>query len=68
MRNLWIVLAIMALSACGADVATSTATVAKMEAEGAKQAIKTKEYITDQIDAAMVAGQKRLHEADQAIH
>jgi hypothetical protein len=58
---------ILSLSACGVDVATSAATVAKAKAEEIKEAQKTKEHMTKQINAAMAADQKRLHDADQAI-
>lgn len=54
------------LSGCGADVATTTATIAKAKAQEAKEAQKTKEHLTQQINAAMAASQKRLHDADQA--
>ena len=58
---------IFLLSGCGVDVATTTAAVAKAKAQEAKEAQKTKERLTSQINDAMVAGQKRLHDADQAI-
>lgn len=58
---------ILCLSGCGVDVATSAATVAKAKAKEVKEAQKTKEHLTSEIDAALAAGQQRLHDADQAI-
>lgn len=57
---------IMFLSGCGVDVATTTAAVAQAKAQEAKEAQKTKEHLSKQINAAMAASQKRLHDADQA--
>jgi hypothetical protein len=58
---------LLSLSACGADVATGAATAAKARAEEIKEAQKTKEHMINQINAAMAADQKRLHDADQSI-
>lgn len=57
----------LALCACGADVATSAVTEAKLKAEEIKQAQKTKKQVMTQINAAMAADQKRLQDADEAI-
>jgi len=67
MRILLVLLVLLTLSACGVDVATSAVTVAKAKAEEVKQAQETKEHLTNQINAAMAAGQQRLHDADQEI-
>ena len=58
---------ILSLSACGADMATSAATAAKARAGEIKEAQQTKERMMNQLNAAMAADQKRLHDADQAI-
>ena len=57
---------IFLLAGCGADVASTTAVLAGAKAKEAKEAQKTKEHLTNQINAAMAAGQQRLHDADQA--
>ncbi|MBI5450226.1 MAG: hypothetical protein HY940_02615 [Gammaproteobacteria bacterium] len=57
---------ILSLSGCGVDVATTAVTVGKAKAEEVKDAQKTKEHVTDQIDAAMAASQQQLKDADQA--
>jgi len=67
MRIVLILSLLLTLSACGADVATSAATAAKLKAQEVKQAQETKAHLTKQINAAMAAGQQRLHDADQEI-
>ena len=61
------ILALMVfLAGCGLDVASTAATAGAAKAQEAKEAKKTKERMQDQINAAMAAGQQRLHDADQA--
>lgn len=60
-----IILATLALTlaACGADVATATATTAKLQAEQAKQAKETAAQLTQKLDANIKAGEQRSAEA-----
>ena len=67
MKTILALTMMLTLTACGVEVATSAATVAKAKAEEVKQAQKTKEHVMNQINAALAADQKRLHDADQAI-
>ena len=67
MRIVLILSLLLTLSACGADIATSAATVAELKAQEIKQAQETKKNLTNQINASMAAGQQRLHDADEEI-
>jgi hypothetical protein len=49
----------LALAACGADVATATATTAKLQAEQAKQAKETAAQLTQKLDTNLKAGEQR---------
>lgn len=65
--NKYLALVLMlALSGCGVDTASTTATIAEAKAKEAREAQNTKERIVNQIDAAMAAGQQRLKDAEQA--
>lgn len=68
MRPLILLALSLNLAACGADVATATATTAKLQAEQAKQAKETAAQLMQKIDAntkameqrnAEMAGEKR---------
>ena len=54
------------LAGCGADVASTTATVAAGKAKEAKEAQNTKEHMTNQINDAVAVGQQRLNDTEQA--
>ncbi|WP_455199564.1 hypothetical protein [Kaarinaea lacus] len=56
---------ILLLTGCGADVMSTSATIAAGKAKETEEAKETQEQILNQIDSAMVAGQQRLKEADQ---
>lgn len=56
---------ILMLTGCGADVMSTTATIAAGKAKEAEEAKETQEQILNQIDSAMMAGQQRLRDADQ---
>ena len=58
MRPLILALSLM-LTACGADVATATATTAKLQADQAKQAKETAAQLTQKLDANIKAGEQR---------
>lgn len=64
MRLLLLITLPLILTACGADVATATATTAKLQAEQAKQAQETAARITQQLDANTKALEQRT--ADMA--
>lgn len=64
MRPLILVALCLTLAACGADVATATATTAKLQAEQAKQAKETAAQLTQKLDANIKAGEQRT--ADSA--
>ena len=60
-----IVLVSLLLSACGvADVATATATTAKLQAEQARQGKDTTGKVRSDLDAAAKGAQQRLETAD----
>ncbi len=60
-----LLIATLALSACGVDVATSAATAAKLKADEAKHAQELQTKLTTDINAAMGAEQQRLKAAEQ---
>lgn len=60
----FIILVSMSLSACGvADVATATATSAKLQAEQARQGKDTVGKVRSDLDAAAQAAQERVEAA-----
>ncbi|MDR2260849.1 MAG: hypothetical protein LBE06_07985 [Azoarcus sp.] len=59
-----ICLASLALSACGADVASTTATAAQLKAEEARQAQAKLEQAQKALEETQRLGQQRLEEAD----
>lgn len=63
MQPLILVAICLALAACGADVATATATTAKLQAEQAKQAKETAAQLTQKLDASIKAGEQRMAES-----
>lgn len=64
MRSLIVIAIALTLTACGVDVAVSTATTAKLQAEQAKQAKETAAQLTQQVDANVKAMEQRA--ADMA--
>ena len=62
------VLLLFLLSGCGAEVATSAATVAALKAKEMEQAKKTQEQAMKKLDAANQDAQQRLEEADKAAN
>lgn len=59
MRSIILAALALTLAACGADVATATATTAKLQAEQAKQAKETAAQLTQKLDANIKAGEQR---------
>jgi hypothetical protein len=59
MRSIILTAITLTLTACGADVATATATTAKLQAEQAKQAKETAARLTQQIEVNTKAGEQR---------
>jgi hypothetical protein len=59
MRSTILAVLALTLTACGADVATATATTAKLQAEQAKQAKETAARLTQQIEINTKAGEQR---------
>jgi hypothetical protein len=62
MRSIILTSLMLTLAACGADVATATATTAKRQAEQAKQAKETAAQLTQKLDANIKAGEQRSAE------
>lgn len=65
MRPLILFALCLTLAACGADVATATATTAKLQAEQAKQAKETAARLTQQLDANIRAGEQRTADSTE---
>lgn len=63
MRPLILVAICLTLAACGADVATATATTAKLQAEQAKQAKETAAQLSQKLDVSIKAGEQRMAES-----
>lgn len=63
MRAIILTALALTLAACGADVATATATTAKLQAEQARQAKETAAQLTQKLDANIKAGEQRSAEA-----
>jgi hypothetical protein len=59
-------LAVMGLSACGADVATATVTAAKLKAEEAKQGQAQMERVQKALDEAQRLNQQRMDAIENA--
>lgn len=61
----WILLlAVLSLSACGVDVATTAATVGTLEAENAKQAKQQQERIEKKLEETRQLADQRLQALD----
>jgi predicted secreted acid phosphatase len=68
MRSLLLITLPLLLAACGADIATATATTAKLQAEQARQAQETAARITQQLDANTKALTQRAADmADDSV-
>ena len=65
MRRLAILILSLAPVACGVDVAVSTATTAKLQAEQAKQARESAAQITQQLEASSKAMAQRNAEISE---
>jgi len=65
MRPLTLVALCLTLAACGADVATATATTAKLQAEQAKQAKETAAQLSQKLDASIRAGEQRTADSTE---
>jgi hypothetical protein len=63
MRSIILASLMLTLAACGADVATATATTAKLQAEQAKQAKETAAQLTQKLDTNLKAGEQRSAES-----
>jgi hypothetical protein len=63
MRSIILASLTLTLAACGADVATATATTAKLQAEQAKQAKETAAQLTQKLDTNLKAGEQRSAES-----
>jgi dihydroxyacetone kinase-like predicted kinase len=57
----------LGLCACGADVATTTVTVSKLQAEEARQARERMEQAQKMLDEAQSRNQRRLEQADDMV-
>ena len=55
----------VALAGCGADVVSTAATEAALNAQEAKQAQQLKDQIRSQLDAAMRTEQDRLRQVEE---
>ncbi len=62
MKKLFVCFALITLAGCGAEVATTAATTAKLKQQELEQAKKTQEQAQQKIDAAT---QKMQQSADQ---
>ena len=67
-RKIFIISLALMVSGCGAEMLGSAATGAASKAEELKQAQKTKEQVQQRLDAANLAAQQRLQEADKAAN
>ena len=68
LRNITLGLSLIlpiSLAGCGMETATTAATVAAAKAEEAKQARNTRDQMEDKINAAMLANQQKLQDADK---
>jgi hypothetical protein len=65
MRSTILAVLALTLTACGADVATATATTAKLQAEQAKQAKETANQLTQKLDVNIKAGEQRSAESPE---
>jgi NifU-like protein involved in Fe-S cluster formation len=54
------------LAGCGAEVASSAATAAAVKAKEVEAAQKTKDHVSEKLEAANQEAQKRLDGADKA--
>jgi hypothetical protein len=59
----WVFLTV-ALAGCGADVVSTAATEAALNAQEAKQARQLKDQVQSQLDAAMRTEQDRMRQAE----
>jgi hypothetical protein len=65
-RHILFVPVALALAGCGADVASTAATEAALNAQEAKQARQLEGQVRGQLDAAMRTEQQRLRQAEKA--
>jgi hypothetical protein len=64
-RLISLVFLTVALAGCGADVVSTAATEAALNAQEAKQARQMKDQVRSQLDAAMRTEQDRLRQAEE---
>jgi hypothetical protein len=65
-RRILFVMLTFALAGCGADVASTAATEAALDAQQAKQGQQLEGRVRGQLNAAMQTEQQRLRQAEQA--
>jgi hypothetical protein len=65
-RRIIFVMLTCALAGCGADVASTAATEAALDAQQAKQGQQLEGRVRVQLNAAMQTEQQRLRQAEQA--
>lgn len=65
MKTLTLIIAALFLTACGADTATSAATIAAARKKEVEQAEATKAQVQRQLDDANALMKKRMEEAEQ---
>ena len=66
MKSILTITAILLISACGVETATTAATTAKLQADQTKQAQQQMEKAKADIDAAMKQSSDRLNPAEKA--
>ncbi len=63
MRMALTIVSVLAISGCGAEVASSAATVGKMQADQAKQGQQMIEQTKINVESSMQAAQQKMDEA-----